>query len=137
MAPSVCFTPPWCNFGMAWSAGPLALALLLPARASAEFSCPVFEPAAVSEGDARYASKPVVDCAFKFIGGKAAGANSCRTPHITARRTLLASHRTRHAARNATRSAYHLTPLVTPQAPPITSRRTPRALQCGAARRRR
>ena len=95
---------------MAWSAGPLALALLLPARASAEFSCPVFGPAAVSEGDARYASKPVVDCAFKFIGGKAAGANSCRTPHITARRTLLASHRTRHAARNATRSAYHLTP---------------------------
>lgn len=55
----------------------LALALLLPVRTSAEFSCPVFEPAAVSEGDARYASKPVVDCAFKFIGGKAAG-----TPHV-------------------------------------------------------
>ena len=55
----------------------LALALLLPVRTSAEFSCPVFEPAAVSEGDARYASKPVVDCAFKFIGSKAAG-----TPHV-------------------------------------------------------
>ena len=75
---------------MVWSVGPLALALLLPARASAEFSCPVFEPAAVSEGDARYASKPVVDCAFKFIGGKAAGANSCRLPHITARQLFLA-----------------------------------------------
>ena len=83
---------------MVWSVGPLALALLLPARASAEFSCPVFEPAAVSEGDARYASKPVVDCAFKFIGGKAAGANSCRLPHITARHTLRLSP---HAARRA------------------------------------
>ena len=104
---------------MAWSVGPLALALLLPARASAEFSCPVFEPAAVSEGDARYASKPVVDCAFKFIGGKAAGATSCRAPRITARRTLLASRRTHHAARNATRRACHLMP--------HAARRTPHA----------
>ena len=111
---------------MAWSAGPLALALLLPARASTEFSCPVFEPAAVSEGDARYASKPVVDCAFKFIGGKAAGATSCRAPHITSQ----------HAAR-CSRHTARVTPLVTPHATPITSRRTPRALQCGAARRRR
>lgn len=99
----------------------MALALLLPARASAEFSCPVFEPVAVSEGDARYASKPVVDCAFKFIGGRAAGATSCRAPHITARRTLLASH------------AARVPPLVTPHAAPITSCRTPHtfcALQC-------
>ena len=88
---------------MVWSAGsaPLALALLLPARASAEFSCPVFEPAAVSVGDARYASKPVVDCAFKFIGGKAAGATSCRAPHITARRTRHAVRVTPHASRRS------------------------------------
>ena len=134
---------------MAWSVGPLALALLLPARASAEFSCPVFEPAAVSEGDARYASKPVVDCAFKFIGGKAAGATSCRAPHITAtphatRDTPHASRRSQrhtlrlspHAARYSRHTA-RITPLVTPHAAPVTSRRTPHALQCGAARRRR
>ena len=47
------------------------LGLLPPARASAEYVCPVFAPAAVSEGDARYASKPVVDCAFKFVNGVA------------------------------------------------------------------
>ena len=87
--------------------GPFALALLLPVHASAEFSCPVFEPAAVSEADARYASKPMVDCAVKFIGGKASGTpHARRTPH--ARLTPHTAHRTPHA--RLTPHASRLTP---------------------------
>ena len=108
--------------------GPFALALLLPVHASAEFSCPVFEPAAVSEADARYASKPMVDCAVKFIGGKASGTpHARRTPHarLTPHISRLTPHarRTPHAAR--TPHASRLTPHAART--PHTAHRTPRA----------
>ena len=50
-------------------AGRATALLLLARRATAEYSCPLLEPAAVSPKDDRYAAKPVVDCSFKFVGG--------------------------------------------------------------------
>ena len=49
--------------------GPVLLALLV-GYASAEYACPVREPANVAPADDAYATKPYVDGAFKFIGGK-------------------------------------------------------------------
>jgi len=44
--------------------------LAVAASAAQEYACPSMPPAGVVKADRRYKERPMVDCTFKFIGGK-------------------------------------------------------------------